>query len=177
MEIRTKEELKYIIDFYGIGDITIFSQGDPLSRRIGRLSNELKYSYSPYQEHLKREYEYLAIDYVIRFVNRYIDKIAKWREVAARKFETAVVHGEKDKEFNSGLYSWTVDFKDSGVEVLKIENDSNVIIRGTINQLRKFKEYANNHLRYCGGYYSYENTEVLEWLCVFREFGLFEKYD
>lgn len=177
MEIRTKEELMYIIDFYGLGDITIFSQGNPLSRRIGRLSNELKYSYSPYQEHLKPEYEYLAIDYAIRFVNQYIDKITKWREVVARKFETAVVHGEKDQEFNSGRYSWTADFKDSGVEVLKNENGSNVIIRGTIDQLRKFKEYANNHLRYCGGYYSYENDEVLEWLAIFREFGLFEKYD
>lgn len=177
MEIKTKEELKYIIDFYGIGEITVFEQGDYNKKRLGKLSNDLKYIRNEYGHYLKKEFEYLAVDYVIIFINKFIDKIAKWREIAKQNFETTLMYGSRDEgDHPAGFYTWKSDFTDARVEILSNEN-GNVRLRGNINQLRKFKEYANNHLRYCGGYYSYDNVELLEWLAIFREFSLFEKYD
>lgn len=57
-------------------------------------------------------------------------------------------------------------------------NEPNGIeIRGTINQMRKFKSYANNHYTYCGGGVYFFDTELEKWLSIFRAYGLFDIYD
>lgn len=63
------------------------------------------------------------------------------------------------------------DAKESGVT---ITTDGN--IRGTIDQLRKFKSLTNNHYRYCRCAYSYLNDEVNTMLNLATKFYLFKPY-
>ena len=118
-----------------------------------------------------------AFEDALKNLNENKETLNGWKDVAAKEFQTYVIyHNDDNKERIEQNWCWTSDITDSKV---RIENDEvGMLLTGNLNQLRKFKSYANNHMRYCNGcWYDYSNWEVKRWLELFNDFGLFEAYD
>lgn len=100
-----------------------------------------------------------------------------WKDAAAKEFQTHLLyHNDDNKERIEQSWLWTSDITDSKVRTEK--DEAGLLLTGNINQLRQFKSYANNHMRYCHGcYYDYTNDEVRQWIELFYDFCLFEAYD
>lgn len=118
-----------------------------------------------------------AFEDALKNLNENKETLKGWKEAAAKEFQTYVIyHNDDNKERTEQNWCWTSDITDSKV---RTENDEvGMLLTGNLNQLRKFKSYANNHMRYCNGcWYDYSNWEVKRWLELFNDFGLFEAYD
>ena len=169
--IETKQELKYVMDFYGLKKIPVIND----NKRLGIINSNLCYERSEYWSY-KSGYEHLAFADAIRKVNEDMENIKTWREKSKKIYETRLVYCGKTKSIENG-YCWTSDIKDSGVGVKK-DADGYLVFFGNINSLRKFLSYAKNHWRYCyNSDYKYENAELCELMQLFSDYGIYAPYD
>lgn len=151
--------------------------------RVGKSGQALgKIKLSDGKLHYEKGFRYYtdpnhAFEDALKNLNEHKETLKDWKDVAAKEFQTYVIyHNDDNKERIEQNWCWTSDITDSKV---RIENDEvGMLLTGNLNQLRKFKSYANNHMRYCNGcWYDYSNWEVKRWLELFNDFGLFEAYD
>lgn len=198
--IETREELAYVMKFYGIKRVPVI-ETFPCYKNLGVIQiNGDKLSYKGGSWKYNDGWEHLAYTNAIRKFNEDIDKIEKWREIAAKVFETGLLDVTSDYSRQGAsetiVKAWCCypsDLTDSGVEAIGglVYNPNGrygmpaldlgggkLVLRGNINQLRKFLSYANNHYRYCNGCsYKYENEELKEWMDFFRSYDLYAAYD
>lgn len=118
-----------------------------------------------------------AFEDALKNLNENEETLKGWKDASAKEFQTYVIyHNDDNKERTEKDWCWTSDITDSKVRTEK--DEVGLLLTGNLNQLRKFKSFANNHMRYCHGcYYDYSNWEVKRWIELFYDFGLFEAYD
>lgn len=198
--IETKEELLYMMQFYGIKQVPVIETKPYKNLGVIYINKGGELSYKGGNWSYNEGYEHLAFDNAIRKFNEDIDKIKSWREIAKREFETDLAQktekGWKPEENGiSAVKAWVYlsDIKDSGVEVVggeyynentpygmpMVDKGGDALrVRGTLDKLRKFLSYAVNHLRYCNGEtYVYTDEEVVNWMKFFKEYDLYAAYD
>lgn len=99
-----------------------------------------------------------------------------YRENTEKVYSTKVFYKDFDNENNShemsiNGYWWKSDIEDSGVVI------DDKVVKGTIDQLRKFHSLANNHNRYIRASYMYMNETVVRIMDVCRRYDLYKPYD
>lgn len=170
--IENKAELKYIMDFYGLKQIPIRED----KKDLGVVTNNMEYKGGSW--HYNKGYEYIAFDKAIERVNKDMQQIEGWRNVAKQTFRTKLIYKSESSHYAEKKYTWESDIKDSGVQVEYDEKEDALIFVGNINQLRKFLSYATNHWRYCNGTtYYYENEELRNLMQFFRDYDMYAAYD
>lgn len=172
--ITNKEELAYIMKFYGIEYVPIINVE---GKRLGRITNEMVYDTSNSLYHYIKEYEHLAFRDAINVINNDMPKLEMWREKAKQIFTTKLVYKGNTETTIKKSYLWNSDIEKTHLKVEKNE-DGELVFSGNINDLKNFKSYANDHLRYCNGCrYTFENEEVNELIDLFNKYGLAPKGD
>lgn len=187
MKIEKEQELVYMMRFLGIKAINL----DDHCGKVILEGDELKYD-----KHGSRRY-YTHISFAIKAAMRElgddVDSIREALKVKCSTFKVALM--EKSKNGIEPVKAWPYlsDIKDSGIEVVggKHFNPNKpygmpfvdkggdaLVVCGTIDQLRKFLNYANNHLRYINGSsYIYNDEKVERMLELFKKYDLFKPYD
>ena len=181
-KIETKDELIYVMQFYGVKQVPVREVGSKRNLGVVKLDGG-KLVYEGGDWKYNDNGIHLAYSNAIRKFNEDIDKIEKWREIAKQVFETPIAE-KVDKSWTNehsvsecrGGWMYESDIIDSGVELVK--DGSKFKVRGTLDQLRKFLSYAKNHLRYCNGEtYVYTDEEVVSWMEFFRLYDLYKAYN
>lgn len=173
--IENKEELIYVMQFYSIGKVEL-TDGQKQLGHVTLTDGNLKYVRDGQWKYNKDLY---AFNRAMEQLNADMERIKDWRNIAAKKFSTLLIYkgnsGESFEKKKSYLYN--NDIRDSKVTATE-DDEKRLVIEGTIDQLRKFLSYANNHLRYCNGCsYKYSDEELNKWMKLFYRYGLYEKYD
>lgn len=119
-----------------------------------------------------------AFEHAYNFLLDNCDKIKAYNLKRKNVFETEIKYVDFDTPSDSHIEKLSLtrgyaasDAKEAGVAITPSGN-----VRGTIDQLRKFKSLTNNHYRYCRCGYSYTNNEVNDMLKLASNFDLFEPY-
>lgn len=173
--IENKEELIYVMQFYAIGKVELTYE----QKRLGHVTltnGNLKYVRDGYWRYNN---DLSAFNRAIQQLNADMEHIKDWRNIAAKKFSTLLIYkGNSGESFEKKKsYFYNSDIRDSKVTATE-DDDKRLVVEGTIDQLRKFLSYANNHLRYCNGCsYKYSDEELNEWMELFDKYGLYEKYN
>lgn len=187
MKIERENELEYMMRFLGIKEIN-------LENRCGKIiltSDKLEYDHSNSTRYYTNDY--FALKAAMNELGKDVEKIREFLKIKDNIFNAALMRKENDGTKPVKLWVYLSDIKDSGVEVIAgkhhnpetrfgmpmVDKGGDVLVlRGNINQLRKFLSYANNHLRYINGScYVYENEELTEMMRIFKKYGLYESYD
>lgn len=170
MEIKTKEELAYIMKFYGIKQVPVYEG----RKRLGIITHDMKYEKGHW--FYKKGYEYLAYKEAIRKLNEDIEKIKKRVDYSKRIWHTHLIYSSNNTESIAKSWSWQSDIRESGVTA-STETGS-LVLSGTIDQMRLFIERANHHYIYCNGTRLYlSNDELRDAMELFSEYGLYAPYD
>lgn len=136
----------------------------------------LKYDY----QYANRRYraDEAAFEHAYKFLQDNAGEIKAYNSKRKKVFETGMEYKDYDTPSKNHIEKLSTtrgyasnDAKESGVVITPSGN-----VRGTIDQLRKFKSLTNNHYRYCRCGYSYTNDEVNDMLQLAVYFDLFEPY-
>lgn len=158
-KIRIEDEHKWFL-----GNVVIDKNG------------ELKYD----DQYANRRYraDEDAFEHAYKFLQDNADEIKAYNLKRKKVFETGMEYKDYDTPSKNHIEKLSTtsgyassDAKESGVAITPSGN-----VRGTIDQLRKFKSLTNNHYRYCRCGYTYTNDEVNDMLRLAVYFDLFEPY-
>lgn len=170
MKIENEKELVYMMRFLGIKTINL----DNHCGKIILQGNKLEYDM-----HDSLRY-YTHISYAIKAAMAELgddtDDIREALKVKCSTFKVALMNKNKNGIVPVKNWLYMSDIKDSGIEV--DSGSDALVVCGTIDQLRKFLSYANNHLRYinCSSYI-YNDEKVDRMLELFKKYDLFKPYD
>lgn len=167
--ITTKEELQYVLKFYGIPYVELNHN----NHYCGHLNNDL--SYTPSRSCKFNNVRY-AIECAIGIINTYYNKLKDIKDLLNKTYESRLVYCGNTQYFEKE-YLWTSDIKKSGVGILK-NNEGEMVLIGTAMQMSEFVSYAKDHYMYCNGTtYKLENEELNNDIKFLKTFGIDDNYD
>lgn len=168
--ITTKEELQYVMKFYGIPHINLANER---CNDLGQLNQDL--SYTPSYIHKFTNVRY-AIECAIDIVNTYYNKLKDIKNLLNKTYESRLVYCGETQYFEK-RYPWTSDIKKTGIGIINNNEDEMVLI-GTAMQMSEFVSYAKEHYMYCHGTtYKLENEELNKDIKFLKTFGVDDNYD
>lgn len=168
MEIKTNQELKYIIDFYNLPCVPIYNQG----KNVGEITKDMKY---------ERGSRYYLNDenYAFQLAFEQVDRVVNLQERINRPFEAIDLYCE-DKD------TWVYPDVEGGtpchhVYPKTIHTEKECVRKGMMDDVFVAHYKANNSLRYCNGCsYKFKDSEVDElyylWLAVMPKSRSFNLY-
>ena len=168
--IRTKEELQYVMKFYGIPYVELTNER---KNDLGQLNQDL--SYTPSYSHKFTDVRY-AIECAIGIVNTYYNKLKDIKNLLNKTYESRLIYcGEK--QIFEKRYLWTSDIEKTGIGIIK-NSDGEMVFYGTAMQMSEFISYAKEHYMYCNGTtYKWENKELEKDIDFLKTFGVDDNYD
>lgn len=170
MKIENKQELKYVMDFYGIPFVPIKNRGE----NVGKVTRDMEYIKGCTCA-LKRGYEHYAFELAYEQVHAVIDLFKN----VNKPFKATDVYRCERSEYvypdEPGGISYHHVFPEKVVTEEKIERT------GTMDEVFVNHYKANNSLRYCNGdSYEFQDKEIQEmyslWLKMMPEGRSFALY-
>lgn len=130
----TKEELKYLFQFYEISAMPIYYE----NTYVGKITNELKY--------IKGEWKYMAKDeYAIELAIEQVDSFVKFKSELFKPFTTKVLNIVKNwREGTERKTEYT--YKGTMDEVFEKFNQANRTLRYCNDECFKFADKSVSHL-------------------------------
>lgn len=167
MNIETKQELQYVMQFNNIPYVRIVDDG----HNMGKVTKDMKYEPNEFWRY-KKEYEYLAFDVARKQLSQDYDELQAWKEASKKVFVTRLLYGKwkEEKKPETG-YCWKSDFEKCHIRVSKDVNGC-LLLQGMANDLKNFRSYANDHMRYCQERYYLENEDVNRLIELSERYGL-----
>ena len=167
-KIETKEELKYVMDFYGIKQVPIREGG----KNLGVVTANMEYKGGNW----KYTYEDTAFKKAITKINEDIDLIKKHTELSKKVWETHLIYRDNGKDRIETNWFYKGDFQESGVTTYI--KDELLVVKGTIDMMRYLKERTNHHYIYCNGTsIHFDNKELIATMEFFDNYGFYAPYD
>lgn len=180
MKIRNKEELKYIMDYFGIVKIHLTTKcGDIINSKDGLEYNDYRalrrYSYDS---------RYMAFEDAIKQINADGEIFDKWKEIEDKIYTTKVLEVNTDwltdeKEISvrryNDYYAKSADVKKCHLKVSKDEKGE-MVLSGLATDLRNYIRYCNGHLKYCNGLSArFDNEELNDIVKFLRRYDITPK--
>ena len=167
MNIETKQELQYIMQFNNIPYVNIEDHGHDM----GKVTKDMKYEPSEFRRY-KKEYEYLAFEVACKQLSQDYDELQAWKEASKKVFVTRLLYGTyKGEKKPSTGYCWKSDLEKCHIRVSKDVNGC-LLLEGRFHDLKNFRSYANDHMRYCQERYYLESEDVNHYIELSDRYGL-----
>lgn len=167
--ITTKEELQYVMKFYGIPYIELNYN----NHYCGHLNNDLSYTPSIGCRFNDKKY---AIECAIDIVNTYYDRLKDIKNLLGKVYESRLIYCGETQSFEKN-YVWNSDIKKTGIGMIK-NDEGEIVLVGTAIQMSEFISYAKEHYMYCHGTtYKLENEELNKDIKFLKTFGVDDNYD
>lgn len=171
-KVKTNEErLISFMTKHKISQVTLDNNCGVIKLKNGNLEYVKGYRY------------YTSIDYAYSkaffIVTEDIEVINAFRRNRKKNYTTKFEYNDFDNKSKNRIlnsienkcYAYS-DAEESGVKLYE-----NGDIKGTIDQLRKYKSLTNNHFRYCRCAYYYVDENVKKMLNIASRYNLFAPYD
>lgn len=169
IEIKTKEELKYVMDFYNIPFVPIRSDG----KDMGKVTREMKYVAGSWK--YNSGWEYLAFECAFE----QISDVISLKEKINQPFEATDVLVRETMEY---VYPDSENGTPRHhVYPIRVTKRTEKTVTGTMDEVFVKHYKANNSLRYCNGeWWEFKDKEVQEmynlWLRIMPEGRSFNLY-
>lgn len=170
--IETKEELRYIMKFYGMREIRVINGG----RCLGHITPNMEYKKS-YTRSYRTGYEHLAFNDAINMLNADMADIEKYCKNKSTIYSTRLIYNGNEVTEAERDYMWKSDIEKCHLTCKK-DNEGKLVLSGRMGDLSDFLQYANDHYKYCNGtYYTFDNEDVNKGKTLIQNYGLPNEYE
>ena len=155
-----------MMQFLSIPYVCIIDGG----KNMGKVTQEMKYEPGFYS--YKSGYVGLAFDIACKTLMQDYERLHEWKEASKKTYVTRLLYGtyKGEKKAETG-YCWKNDFEKCHIAVSKDVNGC-LLLDGRVNDLKNFRSYANDHMKYCQEGYYLESADVNGLIELSDRYGL-----